>query len=181
MRRHTVSKCSSSAPLSPPTGTHSAYSLCACACVCVPVCVCARVWVCVRAALCKSVLPIYEPANSASFAVAVVVGADFYVMLFDVDCRLSTVEFMHAHAPAPAHAHAQAHPAAPGSLSGVSLAFVNQLPLRGRGRERGRGPGMSALAKSCLLFVSAHVAIVAVVVAFVASAATSLPEMHTQQ
>lgn len=86
---------------------------------------------------------------------------------------------MHAHAPAPAHAHAQAHPAAPGSLSGVSLAFVNQLPLRGR--ERGRGPGMSALAKSCLLFVSAHVAIVAVVVAVVASAATSLPEMHTQQ
>lgn len=84
---------------------------------------------------------------------------------------------MHVHA----HAHAQAHPAAPGSLSGVSLAFVNQLALRGHGC--GRGPGMSALAKSCLLFVSAHVAIVAVVavVLVVALAATSLPEMHTQQ
>lgn len=91
MRRHCVSKCSSSA-LSFTThslslllpGTHSAYSLCACVCVCV------SVSVSVRAALCKSVLPIYEPANSAS-VVVIVVGADFYAMLFDVDCRLSSL------------------------------------------------------------------------------------------
>lgn len=177
MRRHTVSKCSSSAPLSPPTpGTHSAYSLCACACVCVPVCVCELHFVKVFCPFTSQRTRRASPSPSSSALIFM-----SCCLMSTVDRRPSTVEFMHAPAPAHAHAHAQAHPAAPGSLSGVSLAFVNQLPLRGRGRERGRGPGMSALAKSCLLFVSAHVAIVAVVVAVVALAATSLPEMHTQQ
>lgn len=139
----------------------------------VPVFVCA----CVRVCVCElHFVKVFCPFTSQRTRRASSSSSASAALIFMSCCLMSTVDRR-----VYARSCSRSRSGSPGSAWQSQRRLACLCQSAGVAWASGRGPGMSALAKSCLLFVSAHVAIVAVVVAVVALAATSLPEMHTQQ